>query len=487
MSTNAEAASADPRRWRGLAVCLVSGFMTLLDVSIVNVALPSIRTGLHASVSDLQWVLSGYALMFGLFLVPAGRLGDAWGRRTVFLTGLALFTLASALAGLSPGPGWLAGARLLQGAAGGLLNPQVAGFIQQLFRGAERGRAFGLLGATIGLSTAVGPLLGGAIIGVAGSPAGWRWVFYVNVPIGLVLLPIARRLLPAPRTQTAASGANPAGRNLDPVGVVLLGTGVLLVLLPLIHERDWRGPTKGLLVAAALVVLAAFVSWERRYARSGRQPVVDLNLFRVRSYALGVAIGLVFFAGFTAIFFIFTLYVQSGLGYSALLAGLAVTPFALGMAAGSALGGRAVIRLGRPMVTAGLAVVTVGLVATEIAVRLDPGHSVGVATMVPLLVAGLGSGFVIAPNQALSLQEVPVHGGGSAAGVIQTGQRIGSAIGIAAVGAAFFGRLATSPDDWAGSFRIGLLVALAFVLLALAIALIDFLAGRRRVGARVGA
>ena len=180
VSSNAEAASPDPRRWRGLAVCLVSGFMTLLDVSIVNVALPSIRAGLHASVSDLQWVLSGYALMFGLFLVPAGRLGDARGRRTVFLAGLSLFTLASALAGLSPGPGWLAGARLLQGAAGGLLNPQVAGFIQQLFRGAERGRAFGLLGATIGLSTAVGPLLGGAIIGVAGSPEGWRWVFYVN-------------------------------------------------------------------------------------------------------------------------------------------------------------------------------------------------------------------------------------------------------------------------------------------------------------------
>ena len=457
--------------------------MTLLDVSIVNVALPSIRTGLHASVSDLQWVLSGYALMFGLFLVPAGRLGDARGRRTVFLAGLGLFTLASALAGLSPGPGWLACARLLQGAAGGLLNPQVAGFIQQLFRGAERGRAFGLLGATIGLSTAVGPLLGGAIIGVAGPTEGWRWVFYVNVPIGLVLLPVARRLLPAPHTQTAATSAA-VSRNLDPVGVLLLGTGVLLVLLPLIHERDWHGSAKWLLVAAALVVLGAFVGWERRYVRTGRQPVVDLTLFRVRSYALGVAIGLVYFAGFTAIFFIFTLYVQSGLGYSALLAGLAVTPFALGMAAGSALGGRAVIRLGRPMVTAGLAVVTLGLIATDVAVRLDPGHSVGLATVLPLLVAGLGSGFVIAPNQALSLQEVPVQGGGSAAGVLQTGQRIGSAIGIAAVGSAFFARLASSPGDWAGSFRTGLLVALVFVALALGVAVIDFLAGRRTAGAR---
>ena len=233
-------------------------------------------------------------------------------------------------------------------------------------------------------------------------------------------------------------------------------------------------------------MLATLLGWERRYVRSGRQPAVDLTLFRVRSYALGIAIGLVYFAGFTAIFFIFTLYVQSGLGYSALLAGLAVTPFALGMAAGSALGGRAVIRLGRPMVTAGLAVVTAGLVATEVAVRLDPGLSVGLATMAPLLVAGLGSGFVIAPNQALSLQEVPVHGGGSAAGVLQTGQRIGSAIGIAAVGSAFFARLATSPDDWAGSFRIGLLVALAFVVLALVIAMIDFVVARRTASARAG-
>jgi EmrB/QacA subfamily drug resistance transporter len=459
--------------------------MTLLDVSIVNVALPSIRSGLHASVSDLQWVLSGYALMFGLFLVPAGRLGDARGRRTVFLTGLSLFTLASALAGLSPGPGWLTCARLMQGAAGGLVNPQVAGFIQQLFRGAERGRAFGLLGATIGLSTAVGPLLGGAIIGLAGPAEGWRWVFYVNVPIGLTLLPVARRLLPAPHTQRAGSGGTgPAGRDLDPVGVLLLGTGVLLVLLPLIQARDWHGNAKWLLLAAALVVLAAFIGWERRYLRSGRHPVVDLGLFRVRSYALGVAIGLVYFAGFTAIFFIFTLYVQSGLGYSALLAGLAVTPFALGMAVGSALGGRAVIRLGRPMVTAGLAVVTLGLVAADVAVRLDPGHSVALATMLPLLVAGLGSGFVISPNQALSLHEVPVHGGGSAAGVLQTGQRIGSAVGIAAVGSAFFTRLATSPGDWAGSFRIGLLVALVFVILALSVALIDLVAGRRAANAR---
>ncbi len=195
------------RRWPALAVCLVASFMTLLDISIVNVALPSIRTGIDASQSGLQWVLSGYALTFGLVLVPAGRIGDVRSRRAVFLTGLALFTATSALAGAAQNEGWLVGARLLQGVAGGILVPQVSGFIQQMFRGAERGRAFGLLGATIGVSTAVGPLLGGLLIQVFGTHEGWRWVFYVNLPIGLAALPLAYRLLPAPPRRRRAGAA----------------------------------------------------------------------------------------------------------------------------------------------------------------------------------------------------------------------------------------------------------------------------------------
>ena len=179
--------------------------MTLLDVSIVNVAVPSIDRALHATPSDLQWVLSGYALTFGLILVPAGRFGDARGRRTGFVAGLVLFTVTSAVAGLATSPLWLIVARLVQGAAAGVVNPQVSGMIQQLFRGAERGRAFGLLGATIGISTAVGPLLGGLLIQAGGEQHGWRFVFFVNVPVGIVALMLGWRLLPRDSGPSAAS------------------------------------------------------------------------------------------------------------------------------------------------------------------------------------------------------------------------------------------------------------------------------------------
>ncbi len=447
--------------------------MTLLDVSIVNVALPSIRTGLGASASDLQWVLSGYALTFGLVLVPSGRLGDARGRRMMFMAGLALFTLASAAAGLSPGPGWLTAARLVQGAAGGLLNPQVAGLIQQLFRGAERGTAFGLLGATIGISTAVGPLLGGAIINAAGAHNGWRWIFYVNVPVGLAALPVAYRLIPPTERHPERV------RSLDPVGVLLLGLGVLLLLLPFVEADQWHGDGKWLLLAASAALLAGFVRWEQRYQRRGRQPVADLHLFRVRSYGLGSALALLYFAGFTSVFFTYTLYLQQGLHYSALMAGAAVTPFALGSAVASAVGGQRVTRYGRPLVAAGIVMVVVGLAATYAGVDAVPGRGVGLVTALPLLLAGLGSGLVISPNQTLTLAEVPVQGGGSAAGVLQTGQRVGTAVGIAAVGSVFFSTVQSSHGNWALAYRDGLVVVIAFVLAALAIAIVDLAATRR--------
>lgn len=464
---------ADPRRWGGLAVCLIAGFMTLLDVSIVNVALPSIQGGLHASQSDLQWIVSGYALTFGLVLVPSGRLGDVRGRRAVFVAALALFTAASAGCGLAPGAGWLTGARLLQGVAGGMLNPQVSGFIQQLFRGAERGRAFGLLGATIGISTAIGPLAGGALIAMFGTVHGWRAVFFVNVPVGLAAIPLALRLLP---------GRGPAGRreSLDPVGVVLLGVGVLLLLLPFVREREWHGGTKWLLLPVAAVVMVIFLCWEVSYARRGKEPMVDVALFGVRSYGLGASLGLVYFAGFTAIFFIVALFLQVGHGYSALQSGLTVTPFALGSAAAAALGGRSVTRLGRPLVAAGLALVVVGLVMTNVAIGAAGGHRVGLAMALPLLVAGIGSGLVISPNVTLTLSEVPLPRAGSAGGMLQTGQRIGAAVGIAAVGSLFFARLAAARGNWDGAVRDALWLCSATVAVALVLAVADVCSAHRR-------
>ncbi len=458
------------RRWQALAVCLVAAFMTLLDVSIVNVALPSIRSGLHASPGGLQWILSGYALAFGLALVPAGRLGDARSRRAVFMVGLTLFTLSSAVAGLAQTMLWLVVARLVQGLAAGVVNPQIAGLIQVVFSARERPRAFGALGATIGIATAAGPLIGGLLIALAGTQEGWRWVFYVNVPVGLVALPLAWHLLPAPAETRRHE-------SLDPVGVVLLGVGVVTLLLPFVQDQQWHGERKWLLVPAALVVLAAFLGWERRH----HQPLLDLSLFRRRSYALGATIALLYFAGFASIFFIFTLYLQNGLHYSALLAGLAITPFALGSAAGAAAGGRMVSRFGRSLVAGGLALVAAGMAATFLTARAVPGGHAALATAIPLLVAGIGSGLVISPNQTITLSEVPPEGGGSAAGVLQTGQRIGNAVGVAAVGAVFFAAVTASHGDWASAFRRGVLVVTVLVLVALCVAIFDLVAVHRRV------
>lgn len=464
----------DPRRWKALSVTLVAGFMVLLDVSIVNVALPSLRSGLHAGDSDVQWVLSGYALTFGLLLVPAGRLGDARGRRTVFMVGLGLFTVASAACGLAPNAAFLTVARLLQGAAGGLVTPQNSALIQQLFRGQERNRAFGLLGTTIGISTAVGPLLGGALIALFGTASGWRWVFFVNLPVGLVALPLARRLLPAPPPRTEARS-----QQLDPVGVALLGAAVLMILLPLVQERQWHGPAKWLLTVAGLATGAAFLGWERRQGQRDRQPLVDLALFRERSYGLGAALSLLYFAGFTAVFFTYTLYLQQGLHYSALLAGLTTVPFAAGAAVMSSRGAKAVGSHGRTVIVLGLAAVAAGLALTDLAVRVVPGHAAGLVAAAPLLLAGLGSGLVISPNQTLTLSSVPPRQSGSAAGVLQTGQRLGSAVGIAAVGAVFFAGVASSHGDLAAAFRRSLAVIVAFVVASLLVALLDIALGRR--------
>jgi EmrB/QacA subfamily drug resistance transporter len=457
----------DPKRWKALTVCLVAGFMTLLDLSIVNVALPSIRSGLHAAQSELSWVLSGYALTFGLALVPAGRLGDARGRRRMFVIGVAGFTISSAVCGIAPTGIALVCARLVQGLAGGFITPQVSGLIQQLFRGAERGRAFGLLGATIGISTAVGPLLGGLIIATAGTQEGWRWVFYVNIPIGALAIVLAFRLIPG-------SLGKQNREELDLFGAVLLGVGVAAILLPLIQSQESLSPLMWLLVPLGVVILAGFLAWERHYSHN-RASLVDLSLFQRKSYAYGASIGLAYFAGFTPVFFIFTLFLQNGLHYSPLQAGLAVTPFAVGSAVAAAIGGRIVSRFGRPLVVVGLITVGIGLAGTILAVELVPGRHAGLATALPLLVAGIGSGNVISPNQTLTLNEVPVQGAGSAGAVVQTGQRLGSALGIALVGAVFFDAVSRGHGAWDTAYREGIAVCICFVAVALAAAILDVL------------
>ena len=471
-SADPEAYVPDPARWKALAACLVAGFMTLLDVSIVTVALPSIEQGLGAGQNALQWIVSGYALALGLLLVPSGRVGDARGQRQVLMTGIALFVVASAGCGLAPSPQVLVVARLLQGFAGGLISPQISGVIQNLFRGDERGKAFGFFGTTVGLSTAVGPLLGGAIIALFGTADGWRYVFFVNVPVGIAALVLARRYLPARTPQQHDASRT----SLDPVGVVLLGLAVVCVLVPFIEQRSWDSPLRIALFPIAAGLLVLWVLHERRYGRD-KEPVVSLDLFKLRSYCLGAGVGLLYFAGFTGIFFILTQYLQLGLDYPAWKAGLAATPFALGSALMASIGSRMVMRHGRKLVALGLAMVLLGLVGVWVAVRAEPGTDVAWFTAAPLLLAGLGGGLVISPNVTLTLSQVPVVRAGSAGGVLQTGQRIGSAAGIALTGSVFYTMLASSMGDYATAFRHGLVVIGAFVLAALTLALLDAVTG----------
>ncbi len=484
------------RPWRAMSVCFTALFMTLLDVSVVNVALPSMGHSTDAGPAELQWVVSGYVLAFGLVPVLAGRVGDQFGRRPVFLLGVAGFVVTSALVGLAPNAVVLLAGRFLQGLTGGVINPQVAGFIQELFHGRDRGRAFGALGTLVGVATALGPVIGGLLIGVGGPRFGWRLVFFVNIPIGLVALVLSWRWLPPPRRRAGA----PA--RLDVVGAGILGTAVLLVMLAAIEYGDTRRIDRLLIALPALVVVPAFLAWERRMAAQARDPLVDLRLFTIRSYAIGVAVALVFFCAFPALPLVLSLFFQDGLGYSALWSGLSVTPFAVGSAIAAGVSGRLVNRFGRRLTLTALAVLAVGVLVVELSARLlsgpsAPGLAAGLLLAPSLFVAGLGSGGVITPNQTLSLAEIDARGGGVAAGMLQTAQRIGSAVGTAVVGAVFFaavgaaGRATVSRgtpatpatrEAFAAALGDGLLVTLAFVLLALVLAGFEVSrpAGRRR-------
>ena len=444
MSASTETYVPDPRRWRGLVICLVAGFMTLLDVSIVNVALPSMQNGLGASAADLSWVVSGYALTFGLVLVPAGRLGDQHGRKWMFLLGVGLFTATSALCGAAPTATLLVAARLLQGMACGLLNPQVVGMIQFLFRGKERGRAFGFFGAVVGISTAIGPLVGGLLLQAAGTQDGWRWVFYVNLPIGIAAIIGGWRVLPRDKP----SGGR---QSLDPVGAVLLGLGIVGVMYPLIEAEEGGANAHWWLLAIGAALLAAFVTWEVRFARRGHPPLINLKLMRNHGYAIGIGIGLLYFAGFTGIFFVMTLFYQRGLNFSPLAAGAAMLSFAIGSAVSAGVTGRYVFRFGRALIVFGLVLVALGLAGTALLVTYYTGDHSGLLNSIPLLIAGIGSGIVISPNQTLTLNDVPPAEGGTAAAVLQTGQRIGSAVGTAVAGSLFFGALTSTRGDFHAS------------------------------------
>ena len=415
----------DPRRWRILGVTLVVGFMSLLDVSIVNVAIPSMQSGLGTSAGTIQWVVSGYALTFGLTLVAGGRLGDAYGRRRLMLIGLAGFIVSSAAVGLAPNAALVVVARLVQGATAGLLTPQNSGLIQQLFRGAERGRAFGLFGFTVSVSSAAGPVIGGLIIGVAGQETGWRYLFLINVPIGIAGMVAVARLLPL-KELTGATDT-----RIDVLGAVLLGGVVLCLLYPVVSVEGGHRLTLLILLGVPLFAVA-FLRWERRLTRTGHAPLLDLALLHgLPGYLNGLGVGALYFTGFTGLILVLSVYLQEALGLSPLSAGLLVTPFAAGSAVSAALAGRVVTTIGRRLTVGALVVIIVGVALVAV---LAPGHptaSLWVVLVPTLLIAGIGGGAVVSPNITLTLAAVPPVMGGAVGGALQTSQRIGASIGAA--------------------------------------------------------
>ena len=453
----------DPRRWRVLAVSLVVGFMSLLDVTIVNVAVPSIRAGLDTTAATVQWVVSGYALAFGMTLVAGGRLGDAHGRRRMMTIGLVGFVVSSAAVGLAPNAAAIVLARLAQGASAGLLTPQNSGLIQQLFRGAERGRAFGLFGFTVAVASATGPLIGGALIGLLGEENGWRSLFLINVPIGLVALVLVRRLVP----DNDVGGDVEKDPRVDLPGAALLGLTVLAVLYPLISLEE--GPGLPLVVLVAFPFLAwAFVRWESRTVRLGRPPLLDVSLLRgLPGYANGLLVGTLYFTGFTGIFLVLSVHLQEGEGFSPLQAALLMTPFAVGAATTSPLAGRLVGQIGRKVTLVALSVMMTG---TALAAWLvtSPPDTLWWTLAPAMLLAGIGGGGVISPNFTLTLAEVPPRMGGAAGGALQTGQRIGSALGAALLMTVY--QAVSAVASPAVAARSALLAALAVLSIALAAA-----------------
>ena len=464
----------DPRRWRVLMVLVVALFMSLIDVSIVNVALPSIQTGLNASHSELQWVLSGYALTFGIGLVSAGRAGDLFGRGPLFIIGVALFTLSSAAAGFAPDALWLNISRAVQGMAAGLFNPQTIGMIQQYFRGAERGRAFGVFGGVVGISVAAGPILGGLLIHAAGVQEGWRWVFFVNLPVGMLAVVLAFMWLPKPllnsNRQHDPALADPAppkqSRDLDTVGAAFLGLAVVAVLFPFLQPRE--SPLVWAVLLAGVALLGVWLWWERRYKRLGKSPMVDLAIFQVKSFANGTLLVSLYFLGMTSVWVLVALYFQEGLGHSALATGMVGLPSAIASGIAALWGGRKVATYGRKVVVGGLYVGLFGLAASILVVWL---HAIGAANewwlLLSLTFVGVAQGSVISPNQALTLAEVPLEYAGSSGGIMQTGQRIGTSVGIAVITALAFTVLGFS--DWSVALMAGFAAIFVVLILALVV------------------
>ncbi|MFN8085769.1 MAG: MFS transporter [Microbacterium sp.] len=470
------------QRWRAFWVCVSVAALTILDLSKVNVALPSIEQALGAESTELQIVVSGYVLLFGLALVPFGRLGDQRSRKQLFIIGLSLFTLTSIVCAMAPTTEVLLAGRLVQGLAAGIQMPQVIGTIQQLFTGKERGRAFGLFGATIGIATAFGPTLGGLMIALGGPQDGWRFIFWINVPLCLAVLAGVIWLLPKTRMPSAAR------LELDPVGLGLFAVVVVTLMWPFLFTTGSPDddPRRWWTLALFAVFAVLFFRWEHRYAQSGRAPLIPLGLFSVASFRNGTLIAATYFTAIPAMFLLTTLFLQLGVGLEPVFAGMVSIGFALASAVSAWYGGNLVGRFGRPLVVWGLGVVLVSVVALTVVAFTVPVDVVAYAMAAVMLVAGIGAGLVVAPNQTLTLAEIPTRSGGLAGSVGQLGQRIGTAVGTAVALSLFYSAIYRDQgsdrhgiDVFHDAYAYGMISVAAFLLIAFALGVFDLVARRR--------
>ncbi|WP_410871269.1 MFS transporter [Nocardia sp. A7] len=440
MTTSTTQPAADPRRWIAFAVVLAAGFMDLLDVTIVNVAIPSIQGDLRAEYSQIEWIIAAYVLAFAAVLITGGRLGDIYGRKRVFLTGIAGFTLASAVCGLATDPNILIAARFAQGAMGALMVPQILAIIQTTFPKEERAKAIAIYSGVGGSASAVGLALGGVLVQADLFGLAWRPIFLVNIPVGIAGFIAAAFVM--------TDSKSPSAPKLDPVGMVLAVAAILLLVFPLAEGRrlGWPAWTFAMMMGAVGVFIA-FLLYERALTRAGRSPLVDLGLFRSRPFAVGLGAWLLFWIGMGGFFLVWTLFMQAGLGWTPMRAGLTAAFFAVGAGVGAGMSvGVLAARFGRRVLIIGALVNAVGFaIFGAMAVRYGSEFT-SWQMVLPLILTGAGFGMVVAPTLDLLLGQVPVREAGSASGLLNTGQQLGTALGVTLVGVLFFAALEQNSD-----------------------------------------
>lgn len=476
-------------RWRVFIVTIAVAVTTILDLVKVNVTIAPMEETIGLTSSQAQFIVAGYVLTFGIMLVPAGRLGDIWNRRAMFIIGLIVFSSASLYCSLAPTATHLVAARLIQGVAAGILMPQVIGLIQNLFQGRERGQAFGIFGASIGLGTAFGPTIGGLFIGALGPDLGWRWTFGMNVPLGVLLLPFAIWLLPRHQKREEQ-------QHLDLVGTALMAATVLFVMLPFVLTGGEGGgdARRWWFLVAGAVAAWLFVRWERSYVAAGKHPVIDFGLFTWPSYRNGVAISTIMFAMMPPMFFLMTLFNQQGLGHEALVVGMMTIPFAFTSAIAAAISGRYTYLHAATLVLVGLIIFWIGLAGLVTVALVAPAEHMPAWMAAVLAVGGIGQGLIMSANQMRTMKHVPLEAAGVGGSFMQVGQRLGTAMGIAIATSLFFALLADLPlrdgvpdpnhPLTAPTYQVAFTTAMGFIgilgIIAGVCAVLDFRVDRRQ-------